>query len=239
MKNIGQIMKEYRKKKKMTQPELAAKLQEAGINITYKGISCWEQGTTEPGAAAFLQVCRILEVPDVMEEFFGYNPADPLSVLNDVGKQKVYSYIDMLAHPVSYLKENNVISYEEAREKHLRKLRLYDARVSAGHGEFMDSDQYTLIDVKEDEAADADFAVTINGDSMEPAYADHGIALVHQQDTLENGEIGIFYLNGDAYIKKFQDDRNGLYLVSLNKKYAPIPVNPDQDTFHIYGKVLN
>ena len=41
---------------------------------------------------------------------------------------------------------------------------------------------------------------------------------------VENGEIGIFSLNGEAYIKKLQDDQNGISLISLNEKYPPIPV---------------
>ena len=31
-------------------------------------------------------------------------------MLNDEGKQKVLSYIDLLIHPVSYVKETNVIT---------------------------------------------------------------------------------------------------------------------------------
>ena len=54
---------------------------------------------------------------------------------------------------------------------------------------------------------------------------------------LVNGEIGIFYLNGEAYIKKLQDDKNGVFLVSLNKKYPPIPVG-ENDRFDILGKVV-
>lgn len=42
---------------------------------------------------------------------------------------------------------------------------------------------------------------------------------------VENGEIGIFSLNGEAYIKKLHDDKNGVFLISLNEKYPPIPVD--------------
>ena len=36
--------------------------------------------------------------------------------------------------------------------------------------------------------------------------------------------IGIFYLDRNAYVKKFQNNRLGTYLISLNKKYDPIMV---------------
>ena len=58
-----------------------------------------------------------------------------------------------------------------------------------------------------------------------------------KQDIPENGEIGIFYLDGNAYIKKFQNNKKGTYLISLNKKYPPIPVN-ENDRFDILGKVV-
>ena len=70
----------------------------------------------------------------------------------------------------------------------------------------------------------ASFGVKISGDSMEPEFKDGQIAWVLKQDMVENGEIGIFSLNGEAYIKKLQDDNNGVFLISLNEKYPPIPV---------------
>lgn len=72
---------------------------------------------------------------------------------------------------------------------------------------------------------------------MEPIFHNGQIAWVLQQDTLANGDIGIFALNGDAYIKKLQDDENGLYLISLNEKYAPIEIHED-DRLDVFGKVL-
>ena len=94
-----------------------------------------------------------------------------------------------------------------------------------------------MFDVDENMAAGADFGVTISGDSMEPKYHDHDMIFVHSQETLENGEIGIFSLNGNAYIKKYLSDETGTFLISLNKKYDPIPVNPETDSFRIFGRV--
>lgn len=58
-----------------------------------------------------------------------------------------------------------------------------------------------------------------------------------QQNHVANGEIGIFSLNGDAYIKKLQNDKDGIFLISLNEKYAPIKVS-ENDRLDIFGKVL-
>ena len=45
-------------------------------------------------------------------------------------------------------------------------------------------------------------------------------------------------LDGNAYVKKFQNNRKGTYLISLNKKYAPIPVT-ENSSFKIFGRVLS
>lgn len=239
MESIAAIITAYRKKAHMSQLELAARLQEEGIDVRSKTISAWETGRNEISARIFLHLCRILEIPDCLEEYFGRNPNNPLALLNAAGKEKALSYIDLLLHPQSYVKEPHITPYTAApRQKDsTKKLRLYDARVSAGTGDFLDSDYYTTIEVPEQEARGADFAVTISGDSMEPLFRDHDMVYVHRQETLEDGEIGIFSLNNMAYLKKLKDSADGTFLISLNPNYAPIPVDPNRDSFRIFGKV--
>lgn len=239
MENIGAIITSYRKKAHMSQIELADRLQEDGIDVSSKSVSAWETGRNEISARIFLHVCRILKIPDCLEEYFGSNPNNPLAMLNDEGKQKALSYIDLLTHPVSYARKSNVIPYPPAPSDSpsMIRLRLYDARVSAGRGDFLDSDYYTTIEVPATEAGDADFAVTIHGDSMEPVFHDHDMVYVHRQETLTDGEIGIFSLNDNAYIKKLKNDDEGTFLISLNQKYEPIPVHLDRDSFRIFGRV--
>ena len=82
--------------------------------------------------------------------------------------------------------------------------------------QFLDSDNYDLIEVGEDVPANTDFGVRIAGDSMEPRFRDGQIVWVHQQQTVENGEIGIFLYNGDSYCKKFSSTEDGVQLISLN-----------------------
>lgn len=223
----------------MSQFELAALLQEEGIDVTSKTISAWETGRNEISARIFLHLCRILEIPDCLEEYFGHNPNNPLALLNAAGKEKALSYIDLLLYPQSYVKEPHITPYTAASSQKdgIKKLRLYDARVSAGSGDFLDSDYYTTIEVPEEEARGADFAVTISGDSMEPLFRDRDIVFVHRQETLENGEIGIFSLDNKAYIKKFNNVGFAVFLMSLNPRYLPIPVDPNRDSFRIFGKV--
>ena len=72
---------------------------------------------------------------------------------------------------------------------------------------------------------------------MEPQFINGQIVWVKQQNYLEDGEIGIFFLDGSGYIKKLQDNKDGHNLISLNKAYKPIPIVEDSN-FMIFGKVI-
>jgi len=108
-----------------------------------------------------------------------------------------------------------------------RSIGLYDMPVSAGVGEFLaDSTRVEDIVIPDDlRTAEADYALRINGDSMEPKYRSGDILLIQSADTVEEGELGIFVLDGAGYFKKFGGD----HLISLNPKYPPIRLKDFQD----------
>ena len=233
MRNIGDIISSNRKKLKLSQPMLAELLQQEGINLTVKAISKWETNATEPSVATFLAVCKILNITNIYEEYFGANPADPLSSLNDEGKEKALDYIGLLHDSGKYEKQTaKIIPF-------CRYIDVYDNAVSAGTGNFLVDGPKETIQLTKDIIPDtASFGVKISGDSMEPEFEDGQIAWVLKQDILENGEIGIFYLDGMAYCKQLKQDKDGIFLISLNSKYQPIKVTADS-TFKIFGRVLN
>ena len=100
-----------------------------------------------------------------------------------------------------------------------RRITLYDLPVSAGIGEFLSDAHATEISIPDvAQTVDADFALRIAGDSMEPNYHDGDILLVRRTESVTPGELGIFVLDGCGYFKKFDGDR----LLSLNPAYPPI-----------------
>ena len=118
-----------------------------------------------------------------------------------------------------------------------RNIRLFDIPASAGTGSFLDGENYSILEVGEEVPAEADFGIRISGDSMEPQFINGQIVWVHQQETLSTGEIGIFYFDGNAYCKKLKDDEDGLFLLSLNTRYEPIPIK-ETSSFKVFGKVV-
>ena len=55
---------------------------------------------------------------------------------------------------------------------------------------------------------------------MEPKYRNGDYLLVKATDTVEVGEVGVFVLDGEGYVKVYGGDT----LISLNSAYKPIPL---------------
>ena len=100
-----------------------------------------------------------------------------------------------------------------------RGISLYNLPVSAGPGVYLDDTASEEISIPDNEKTrSADFALRINGNSMEPKFHDGDILLVEDADYVEVGELGIFILDGNGYFKKYGGDR----LISINPEYSDI-----------------
>lgn len=131
------------------------------------------------------------------------------------------------------------IQLEEERRSQIKviTIRLMRNKVSAGIGydlNFNSDDDFKNIKVLDTpEAESADFAVTVEGESMSPDFHDGDIVLVKQQDNIDIGQIGIFTIDGDGYIKEYGKD----CLISHNPKYPDIYPEEYQEV-KCYGLVL-
>lgn len=232
MESFGRIIAAHRKEKKMSQIELAAALTNYGVTVRNTAVSSWEKNTSLPNVVQFLALCKILDITDIYNEFIGYcREKDPLAGLNEEGRERALEYISLLESSDKYRKEETTVI------PFIREIKLFDLPASAGRGEFLDSDDYTMIEVGPEVPPSAEFGVRIKGNSMEPRFIDGQIVFVQPTRQVENGEIGIFYHNGNAYCKKMMSTKDGNYLISLNKEYDPIRVRK-QDSFLVFGKVV-
>lgn len=113
-------------------------------------------------------------------------------------------------------------------------LPLYYDAVSAGPGAQLTDGSHETIDVRAGYTTEqADFALRVSGNSMEPRFKNGDIVLVHQQNAVLFGELGIFIADGAGYFKRFMGDR----LHSLNPEYPDIPLRRFDDVF-CCGKVV-
>lgn len=222
---IGELIARRRKELGMNQSELAAKLNRMGFSLSNQAISKWENGSTLPNARQFLTLCDALGVDDIRGVFSGKGEG-LLSGLDREGRKLVMDYAQLLRDSGRY-----------SQQLPPRTLPLYSLAVSAGTGQFLDGEDYEMVEVGREVPDGANFGVRVAGDSMEPQFHDGQIIWVRQQRSLMTGEIGIFLYDGNAYLKQLVAHEESLALHSLNPKYADIVISPELP-LRVLGKVM-
>lgn len=235
-KYIGTQIKTFRKSAGFTQDELAKRL-----NTTKQTISRYEKGDRKANQDMLFELCDILGVS--IDDFF---PSQNDSSSNTPQIQTIY---DKLTPP----RQNKVLTYaekqlNEQRNEEETKINevseaiqfysydYYDHPASAGTGQYLNDVRVEQIELPVD--IDADFVIPIKGDSMEPDYHDGDLVFIQTSVDLNDGVIGVFNYNGDAYIKQLVIDEDQAYLHSLNPAYKDMPITPETD-FRIIGEVVD
>lgn len=119
----------------------------------------------------------------------------------------------------------------------VRRLPLYAVGASAGTGNPLDDSPYDIVEVGPEAPLQTSFLLKADGDSMEPLIHDGETLYIKQQGYVEDGEIGIFWYDGDVFVKRQEHRCGAVYLISVNPNYRPIKVS--DDSIHCFGKVLN
>jgi len=220
---IGKKLCALRKKKGISQKEMADLLCKKGVMVTNQAVSKWESGASYPNAVQFLILCDILDVSDIGGIFLGKSH-EILSGLNAEGQKRVTEYADMLRDSGRYDADNP----SGPRGSKLRRLPVYNIDVVSGTGKFLDSDDYELVTVGNEVPLEANFGVKISGDSMEPDYHDGQTVWIRQQAKLEHGDVGVFMYERKCYFKRLRDRVGGMRLQSIDSNYPDIIIaNPE------------
>lgn len=107
-------------------------------------------------------------------------------------------------------------------------------KASAGTGNWLDEQQLESVSVVDTpQARKANLILDVDGDSMSPMYQNGANVLVNTLAEVNIGDVGIFIVDGNGYIKKLGDNR----LISVNPKYDDIYPSEYSD-FRCVGKVL-
>ncbi len=150
-------------------------------------------------------------------------------VLDVFGKRAVDAVLDAEHDRMTHI-------VEREQKGWITYINCYDLAVSAGTGEPLGDTYYTnKLEIPTERVPDnAHYCVRVNGNSMEPAYRDGDIVFVERLDgSVREGEIGVFALNGEGYIKRL----GRAQLISLNPDYEPIPIR-EFDDLRCQGRVL-
>ena len=232
MSFVGAQIKKYRNIKGMTQQDIANALGESSGRVIYN----WEKGIGRPDCDKLARLCDLLEVS--ADELIGcksiadrptateWNTLQKYRALDEHGKEVVDYMIDS--------EYKRVATLSRKPKSRMLKMDYYTLPASAGTGNFLDSDLAEELLVPESaEAEQADFVISVGGDSMEPTYHDGDKVFVKKCDSVDIGEVGIFVVNGDAYIKEL----GSKCLISHNEKYKPIRIG-ENDSVYCCGRVI-
>ncbi|MBE7053730.1 MAG: helix-turn-helix domain-containing protein [Ruminococcaceae bacterium] len=188
--------------------------------------------TKDPKIQTLVSICKVLgcEIYDIL----------------NVTKKSISKEEEMLLAKYNTLDTygrhtvNAVIDAEQKRineTKHtiyhnLRSINHYVIGASAGNGMLLTSSDYDVVKAC-DIPDNADFTVSVKGNSMIPLYNDGDILFVEKTNKIEYNEIGIFVKNGESYVKRLGKDA----LISENPEYAPIHFK-DGDEITVCGRVI-
>ena len=236
---IGKKIKAARKARGWSLQRFREELENSGLELTAQALSKWETGGAVPNAYQFLLIAGVLGVKEPFEYF---TSSSPRPELNEEGEDKLRDYKKLLKLSGLY------------RPRFFREMPRCINRVSAGTGVRLDDDSFEMADFDEDEIPEgADYSIIISGNSMEPKYHDGQVIWVKRCSSLNPGDIGIFVMDGEGYIKKYEEripedkesytDSEGvlhkqIVLVPLNEEYDEI-IAGEGDSLMIAGKVLN
>lgn len=231
--SLAENLKIARRQKGYKQEELAALL-----NKSKSVISNWERGENKPDADALFELCDILDVDanyllGWVDNGFSITPSEKAHIkkyrsLDGRGKNVVDKVLE--------LEYEQVQESYQLKEASYTQLRYYETgQPSAGLGNYLpESIEASTIMVHDSPlASKADFVLKVDGNSMSPKYQDGDLVLVKSQDDVDLDEIGIFVVDGEAFIKQRKQDR----LHSLNPAYPDVLLS-EEASVKCFGKVL-
>ena len=228
MSTLGERIRFAREQKGLLQSDLA-KL----INVKSSGvISNWEKDLNKPDAEKIVRLCSVLDVsasylldyygkPDIEFSSSEINHVKKYRVLDDYGKELVDLVLEK--------EHDRCIASINEKPAALRIYTYMQKIAAAGNGFYFDDIPTETIEAPY--MPGADFIIGVSGDSMEPTYSDGDLVYVEKRQIIHSGEIGIFMIHNECYIKEVTDEG----LKSHNPKYELIP---GDESIQCIGKVL-
>lgn len=233
-----QHLKYYRKKAKLTQKLLALKL---GLDTS--SIAKYETGQAVPSIDILRKISGELGVSaDILLDIGSSSRDTEVSALF-----RLYQSANQQAKKTAVfaLEQGQLIDMPEKKTVSLTPVGR-DAQnvsfsmdwyenfpVSAGTGAFISGQHPVKLMLKKAPPHGATYICSIQGNSMEPKFNDLDKVFVKYQPMISIGQIGVFVVNGESYIKRLDADS----LVSLNPAYPPISIKK-WDEIVCCGQVL-
>lgn len=228
---IGNKIKYFRKNNGWTQEELGKKL-----NTSKGRISNFERGYRTPNQDMLFEMSEIFDIsiddlfPKINEDGSKQDITSIYNKLNPTRQAKVYNFAE---RQLEEQNRNNVVDMNDYIEGKM------SGYLSAGTGEYLSENIDEEIRIPKSIVPDAsyDLILQVNGDSMEPMFEDHEYIFVKKTTDIRSGQIGVFIIDNESYLKKAYIEDNHLRLVSLNTKYEDL-IFDDVNEITVVGTVV-
>ena len=126
---------------------------------------------------------------------------------------------------------------EEEEQRPIKKVGLFLLAACAGEGNDVDGEIQPEEEI-DSPYPEAEFAIRISGDSMEPTIHDQETVFVVKAEELNDGDIGIFVVNGVTMCKRYIDDGTSVWLKPDNKEHIKIQITDAIEDYRLQFKVL-
>lgn len=217
---FGNRIQQRRKELGVSRAELAKRL-----GVTLSAISNYEGSISFPKEPILLKLFDALETDPnnlFQDSFQGGDTTVSESEqrllgqyrrLSGTGRETVRELVDSLS---AWQEEMESVRPDRAP----RQIPLYRSPAAAGYTAPVFGEDFDYIPVSDGVPASAEYAVRVQGDSMEPYIRDGAVIYVNR-DPLRPGDVGIFCVDGEMFCKQYYRDMAGVtYLFSLNRERA-------------------
>lgn len=148
---------------------------------------------------------------------------------------------EITATPKQPVGHPKVIPLPKVKRSHgFTEVEVFDEPAAAGLGNPIETPPSHMEQYPSDYVpTKTNFGVLISGDSMEPKIPNGSTVFLQATPVLDNGEIGIFVLDGKSYCKQLKKDEESqeVKLHSLNPEYKDIEIPPFTE-LKVLGRVL-
>lgn len=202
-------LRDVRMQRKVTAKQLGKM-----CGVTESTITMIETGARKPSYDLLLRLAECLDciVSDIVgdaelaDQGFSQRERNLIMrfrTLDDYGKRVVNAVMDVE-------QTEQIIDFGTIRK--------YLSRPAAGVGGLVEGEDYEDIPRTAETPREADFALVVSGDSMEPYIHDGETVYIDEKAELRDLDVGVFCVDGATYVKQYAPGVNEYYLLSANPK---------------------
>ncbi|WP_336878137.1 XRE family transcriptional regulator [Staphylococcus nepalensis] len=231
-KIIANNIRKYLKETNMSQKRLAEL-----IDIKPSTLSDYLNLRSNPSHGVIQKIADVFGIVKSDIDTTYKEDNDITTVYNQLTPPRQHSVLDFANHQLEL--QNNthdkIIDLDTYKDDNTQETTV-NGYVSAGIGETLFDEPIFTVNFK-GYIPPHDLALQVIGDSMEPMFSDKEVLFVEKTHDIKNGQIGVFIINNEAYVKKVHVEDDRLTLISLNKDYKDLHFYRNEGV-RLVGKVI-